>query len=134
MKLLIFGATGRTGASAAEYALAAGHQVTAFVRSKARVQLSNPALALFEGDIYDQASVTATMEGGFDAIINTVGADPFKPSTVVTDSARSVLAGMKHTGLTRYLGITGIAEMPKRGPAGVLVGGCYSSVAHQARR
>jgi hypothetical protein len=44
----------------------------------------------------------------------TVGADPLKPSTVVTDSARAIVAAARKIGIRRYLGITGTAQMPNQ--------------------
>lgn len=43
-----------------------------------------------------------------------VGADPLKASTLVTDSVRAIVDAMKTTGVPRYLGVTGTAEMPKK--------------------
>ena len=46
------------------------------------------------------------------AVVMTVGADPLRPSTVVTDTVRNLTAAMTTTGPRRYLGITGTAQMP----------------------
>ena len=43
-----------------------------------------------------------------------IGGDPLKPSTLVTDAARSILAAVKTAGVPRYLGVTGTAEMPSK--------------------
>ena len=37
MKIVVFGASGRTGLQVVEQALAAGHQVTAFVRTPSKI-------------------------------------------------------------------------------------------------
>ena len=39
MRITLFGATGRTGRRVAEYALAEGHEVTAYVRDPARLAM-----------------------------------------------------------------------------------------------
>ena len=44
MKITVFGATGGIGGHVVRQALAAGHQVTAVVRDRARVEVSDPAL------------------------------------------------------------------------------------------
>lgn len=54
------------------------------------------------------------MAPGFDAVVVTVGADPLKPSTVVTDSARVIVESAKKVGIRRYRGITGTSEMPAK--------------------
>ena len=116
MKVLVFGATGRTGASVVEYALAAGHDVTAFVRNATKMVQTHERLTVVEGDISRWETVTAAMHGGFDAVVNTIGSDPFaKQSTIVSDSVRAIMGAMNEAQTMRYLGITGVAEMPKRG-------------------
>jgi len=111
-KVLVFGATGRVGTSFVEQAAAAGHDVVAFVRDPKRLKVSAPGVKTAVGDVYKPETVVQAMSGGgFDAVVVVVGADPLKPSTVVSDSARAIVAAMKETGLKRYLGITGTAEM-----------------------
>lgn len=108
----MFGATGRVGSSLLQYALADKHQVSAFVRDKTKIKLLDPALSVFEGDIYRPESVSEIVGQGFEAIFNVIGTDPLKPSTVVTDSARSIVGAMEQAGVSRYLAITGTAQMP----------------------
>ena len=43
MKLVVFGASGATGRQIVEQALAAGHEVTAFVRNPAHLPSSIPS-------------------------------------------------------------------------------------------
>jgi len=113
-RVLVFGATGRVGAGVIAQAVAAGHRVTAFVRDPKRLVRPQGDVALGVGDIYNADTVEQAMAPGFDAVIVTVGADPLKPSTVVTDSARAIIAAARKTGVPRYLGITGTAEMPAK--------------------
>ena len=112
--VLVFGATGRVGAAVIAQASAAGHRVTAFVRDPSRLGPLQAGVSVAVGDIYQPATVELAMAPGFDAVIVTVGADPLKPSTVVTDSARAIVAAARKTGVPRYLGITGTAEMPDK--------------------
>lgn len=55
MKLTVFGATGRTGRYIVSQALDAGHEVTAFVRSRVKLadqqDLSREQLRIVEGDV-----------------------------------------------------------------------------------
>jgi len=113
MNVLVFGATGRVGGNVVEFALTEGHAVTAFVRDRAKITRQHDALTLMEGDIYQPDTIENAMRGGFDAVINTVGAAPLKASSVVTDSARALVPAMIRAGITRYLGISGTAEMAK---------------------
>ncbi len=57
MKVLLLGATGRTGKLALEQLLAQGHQVHALVRDKSKVTSSSDKLELFEGNPTDKVSL-----------------------------------------------------------------------------
>jgi uncharacterized protein YbjT (DUF2867 family) len=57
MKLVIFGATGGTGRQLVEQALAEGHQVTAFARRPAALQVRHDRLRIAAGDVSDAARV-----------------------------------------------------------------------------
>lgn len=119
MNMLVFGATGRVGQSILEKALANGHAATAFVRNRAKITTTSENLKVVEGDIYSAEAVASSMQGGYDAVINVIGGDVFKPSTLVTDSARTIIGAMEKTGLRRYLGITGGAQMRTTGLGGL---------------
>jgi uncharacterized protein YbjT (DUF2867 family) len=112
--VLVFGATGRVGAAVIAQAAAAGHRVTAFVRDPKRFGPAPAGVKLAVGDVYQSATLDAAMAPGCDAVIVAVGADPLKPSTLVTDSAMAIVAAARKAGIRRYLGITGTAEMPEK--------------------
>jgi len=57
MKLIVFGASGKTGNEIVKLALAQGHKVTAFVRDPSSMVLKNNNLDYFTGDVFDLASV-----------------------------------------------------------------------------
>jgi putative NADH-flavin reductase len=114
MKIMIFGATGRIGSSVVEQALAAGHQVTAFVRDARRLTVGAGQVQVVEGNVLDSSEVEAALRKGFEAIVVAIGGDPLKPSTLVTDAARSILTAAQAAGTPRYLAVTGTAEMPNK--------------------
>lgn len=118
MKILVFGATGRIGSSVVDQAVASGHAVAVFVRDRSRVK--TPDLDVYEGSVLDSTAVATVFRNGFDAVIVAIGADPLKPSTLVTDSARCIVAAATASGIPRYLGVTGTAEMPRKSLFGKL--------------
>lgn len=118
-RVIVFGASGRVGRSLVDQALDAGHEVTAFVRDPARLGRTHERLRVVQGDIYRPRSVVEALAPGFDSVVMTVGADPLRPSTVVRDTAFTLANAMLETGLTRYLGITGTAQMPATRPGRV---------------
>jgi putative NADH-flavin reductase len=112
VNIFLLGATGRVGKEFLQLALAAGHTVSALVRDPSKVAAS-PSLMLFTGDIYDDDALRSSFRSGtWDAVVNLIGTDPLKPSTVVTDAARALVALCHETQTSRYLAISGTAEMP----------------------
>ena len=69
MRLIIFGATGATGQQLVQQALAQGHQVRAFVRDPAKVELRHDNLEVVQGDMLDPVTVDRALAGGADAVV-----------------------------------------------------------------
>lgn len=61
MKVLVFGAMGKTGKAVVERAVAAGHDVTAFMRGSVEGSVLNVRVA--EGDATKRADVDSAMGG-----------------------------------------------------------------------
>jgi putative NADH-flavin reductase len=72
MKVLIFGASGRTGRCLVEQALAAGHEVSAFVRDPTRAPAWPKGLRVIVGDATHAAAVDAAV-AGHDAVLSALG-------------------------------------------------------------
>ena len=54
MKIVVFGASGGTGVKIVEQALSAGHMVTAFIRTPAKLGIQHQNLILFQGLVRHQ--------------------------------------------------------------------------------
>jgi putative NADH-flavin reductase len=116
MHLALFGATGRVGGRALEYALAEGHTVTALVRDAAKL-VPRSGLTIVGGDVLDPASVAQTMRGA-DAVISTLGnAGLQAPGTAVSEGMRNIAQAMLDAGVTRVLSVAGggILDSPNGG-------------------
>jgi uncharacterized protein YbjT (DUF2867 family) len=72
MRLLVLGATGRTGHEVVRQALAAGHDVTAFVRDPARLAVRDSRLSVVTGDVRNTDDLQRALTGQ-DAVISTLG-------------------------------------------------------------
>ena len=83
MKVIVFGATGKTGQHVLRAALAAGHGVTAFGRSVDRIDIDDPALETHKGDVVDTDSVTGAV-AGHDAVIVCLGSTGLRDKTKAT--------------------------------------------------
>ena len=113
MKILLFGSTGRVGNSILLKTLAKGHHVTAFIRNKNKLTINNQYLSVIEGDIYDKDALEKLSQIDFDILINVIGSDPLKPSTIFSDTTKLILKLLSDKSNKRYLAITGIAQMDK---------------------
>src|SRR5712692_9041195 len=72
MNLVVLGATGGTGRLVVEQALAAGHTVTALVRSPEKLTLSNTNFRVIAGQATDPSAVSRAFDGA-DAVISALG-------------------------------------------------------------
>jgi uncharacterized protein YbjT (DUF2867 family) len=98
MNLVVLGATGRTGRLVAEQALAAGHTVTALVRSPQKLAIIDPNLRVIAGAATDVAAVTRALEGA-DVVISTLGGT----GSVITDSTSAIVEAAQKAGIRRVL-------------------------------
>ncbi|MBC8164001.1 MAG: NAD(P)H-binding protein [Roseiflexaceae bacterium] len=106
MKLTIFGASGKTGIPLTEQALAAGHQVTAFVRDPNKLPMTHERLTVVQGDAAD-ASAVARAVAGADAVISALGPTPTAAKGIHTIATRNIVAAMKQHGVRRLVSLTG---------------------------
>jgi putative NADH-flavin reductase len=107
MKLVVFGAGGRTGTRVVEQALAGGHDVVAAVRRPDAVP-ARDRLVIALCDVLDETAVAAVMRGG-DAVICTIGpSSNRKPGTLISAGTRNLLAGCVAGGINRFVFESGI--------------------------
>src|SRR5260370_39780631 len=96
MRLLLLGASGKTGRHLIDQGLARGHRVTALVRPTAKViAVRGDALDVQVGSALNADELEAVMEG-HDAILSALGSGIAR-TTVRADRARSTLAAMRRT-------------------------------------
>ena len=98
MKLVVLGATGGTGRLVVEQALAAGHTVTALVRSPEKLTIRNSSLRVVAGQATDAGDVAQALEGA-DAVISTLGGS----GSVIADSTRAIVAAAPKAGVERVV-------------------------------
>jgi putative NADH-flavin reductase len=108
MKIIVFGANGRTGKLIVTQALAKGHSVTAYVRS-AEGMPQDPRLAIIQGETTDFKAVVDAVRG-HRAVLSALGANNRKKSDVLADAIPHILEGMRQEYVNRLivLGAAGI--------------------------
>ncbi len=98
MNLVVLGATGGTGRIVVEQALAAGHTVTALVRSPERLALRNPNLHVIAGQATDPSAVSRALDGA-DALISTLGGS----GSLISDSTQAIIDAAPKAGVSRVV-------------------------------
>src|SRR5579885_3657532 len=106
MRIVIFGASGRTGRALVEQALAAGHTVTAFVRTPASFPLQHEQLRVVQGDVTNSVQVAGAIAGQ-DAVVCALGHRRDSHKDLQAVATRNIVAGMKAAGVRRLVSMTG---------------------------
>ncbi len=106
MKIVVFGASGGTGVQIVEQALAAGHAVTAFVRTPAKLTVQHPNLTVFQGDVLNADQVAQAVQGQ-DAVISALGPSRPPVSGMMKTAAENITAAMKQHHVRRLISTTG---------------------------
>jgi putative NADH-flavin reductase len=106
MDVTVFGATGKIGRLVVEQLLAAGHEVTALVRTPLNLTIDHPDLTVRTGQLSDAAAVHDVV-GGSDVVISALGPSLKRGAkgTPVADGTRAIVAAMKEAGVRRFMGL-----------------------------
>lgn len=118
MRLLVMGATGRTGRRLAALALEKGHEVAAIVRNPEK--LAGLRVEIIQGTPYDEGTV-ARAAAGCDAVVNVLNVsrasdNPWArlaaPPDLISKACANALRAMERAGIRRYvtLGTVGAGE------------------------
>ncbi len=106
MKLVLFGATGRTGNELVGQALGAGHEVTVLVRDPAKLRLTDRRLRVVQGDALDTRLVDDVIAGQ-DAVISVLGHTRNSPKDIQARAIGGILDAMRQHGVRRIASLTG---------------------------
>ena len=113
MNLAVLGDTGRTRRLVVEQALAAGHTVTALVRSPEKLTTTQSNLRVVTGQATETSAVSIALEGA-DAVISTLGGK----GSVIADSTRAIVTAAGNAGVSRVVVLSTFAAERDRLDAG----------------
>ena len=116
MRVVVFGATGKTGEPAWKLLLEAGHDVTVFGRSVERRYADEP-VARVQGDVLDADAVSKAMEAQ-DAVLVCLGPVSTKDQITLSQGAANISAAMQAHGIRRvvFISAAGVGESWKQIP------------------
>lgn len=110
MKIIVFGATGGVGQFVVKQGLETGFEITAFVRTPAKLAISHENLTVIQGDAFNQAEVTAAI-AGHDAVVSCLGSSRgMKKSTELQEMTKNIVVGMQEQNVERivYIASAGV--------------------------
>lgn len=100
MKIIVFGASGRTGKHIVEQALGVGYEVTAFIH-KTRGLERLEKLRMDDGDVLDAAGVEKAV-AGHDAVLSALGRGS-SPGPVSFPGTKNIVDAMDKAGVQRLI-------------------------------
>jgi putative NADH-flavin reductase len=121
MKLLVFGASGKTGREVVRQALARGYAVTAFVRQTSRLPIAHANLRLVAGEISNPEAI-ARVVAGQTAVISTLGVgQPMTHDQAVIEGVRAIARAAEQASVERLLYLSFIGVHDSRDAAGFVL-------------
>jgi putative NADH-flavin reductase len=108
LKILIIGASGKTGRELVKQGLERGHQVTALVRNPAKFNLSNPQLTVVKGNVLDPRSLAKAVQGQ-GTVLSALGHKRFIiPSHILSEGTKNLIQAMEENQVRRLICITSL--------------------------
>lgn len=119
-KILVFGASGRTGKLIVKKLLQQGHTVTAFVRDFKKVdKIVHDNFSIVEGSIANSEAVDAAIQH-CDIVISALGNMKLMKNTIISDGVNNIIAAMKKYNKTRLFFISSLGVGDSKGQLGLL--------------
>jgi len=104
MHISLFGATGATGKLLTERALAAGHTVSALIRTPEKFPYA-ARVRVIKGSAFDLSAIAETLTGA-DAVLSALGAkSPFKNEDVLPRAVPLIVRSMSELGVKRIVAL-----------------------------
>jgi putative NADH-flavin reductase len=103
MKIVVFGASGKTGTLLLEEALASGHEVIAYVCRKESIKIENQNLKIAVGQLNDKDKLKSVITGS-DVCISTLGgASLTKHSYEIIEGIKNIVNAMEEENVSRFI-------------------------------
>lgn len=108
LNIILFGATGRVGTEILQLALAEGHNVTAFVRDKERLKVSDKRMTIVEGNALNEDAIRKAIPG-HELVVSAMGTDG---SYTLSESMPFIINEMNANDIKRIItvGTAGILQ------------------------
>lgn len=112
MHIAVLGGTGRTGVHVVTRLVSDGHALSMLVRDPRSVPARAGSARIVIGEATNPAAI-ADLLAGAEAVISALGPDSNREGSLHTQTARVLIAAMRHAGITRFVGVSGAGvDMP----------------------
>jgi uncharacterized protein YbjT (DUF2867 family) len=119
MRILVIGATGKTGREIVKQALERGHDVVALARTPGKLDLKHDRLRVVKGDVMDPSTLDAAVKD-VDAVVCALGHKRWLgPSNILSQGTRNIVAAMEKNGVKRLVVETALGVGDSIGRLGV---------------
>jgi len=103
MKIVVFGASGKTGSLLVDEALTSGHEVLAYVRKPESIKSEHPNLKVVAGYLNEKDKLKSVISGS-DACISTLGgASLTKHSREIIEGIDNIVSIMEQESVARFI-------------------------------
>ena len=116
MKVVVFGATGRTGRLLVEGALARGHDVTALVRAPDKLGALRDRVRVVKGDVLDGGAVSDAVDGQDAALVALAAGSNKAAQQVNAQGTLNVIRSMQRYDVRRLVVLSAGGTQPDRDP------------------
>lgn len=111
MKVIVIGASGKTGSHVSQQALEQGHEVSVFVRTASKLEAVKDKVNIISGDVFSADSVAEAITG-HDAVVICLGSTGLSDTSTLTTGTRNVITAMNEHDVPRLivLSAAGVGE------------------------
>lgn len=102
MKIIIFGASGGTGQELVKQALGKNYNVTAFVRTPQKLNISNNNLEIIKGDVLNFNDVNNAIDS-HDIVFCNLGVPASDKTTLRADGTANIIKAMEAKKISRFI-------------------------------
>lgn len=125
IKVLVFGASGKTGKLIVKKLLKEGFAVIAFVRSPAKMaSLEQQNLSIVKGDIQDYDSVQIAVKD-CNIVVSALGNLKIMPNTIISDGVANIIKAMKQYDKSKLLFMSSLGVGDSKGQLGLIYNFVY---------
>jgi putative NADH-flavin reductase len=114
MKVVIFGANGKTGTLLTEQALAKGHLVTAYIRRAGTLLQQHPNLKTVTGNLNDTDKLREAIQGANSCISVLGGSSLFKHAPEIISGIDNIIKIMEQEGVKRFIYLSSLGAGESR--------------------